>query len=254
MGIKYQSITKANAFEHKKDLDTHSQSYIAHKELIEYLNDVKHLKNLTQQPKYLDKDPFEYYVEPIYIEYFLAKEKKFVKEVKYLYIDLFDPIPEKETHIMIHNTFKKLNQPIDVIEVMNYYPQYLTKILDYYGQFLNFHEKISMQFQDGMKGDPNAILKALYFIEVLRKKEPTLAVLEILGDYIHYNINWCIRFLNKNGIPHSLEDTTVRYLIRNCEDHNIEINKKTSNRFKILSQLYMEQAFPEVDIDIISKI
>ena len=221
------------------------QVKFTHKELINYLNNVKKLRSITDHPIFLEKEAYEYYVEPIPIEYFMAKEKKFVREIKYLYIDLFDPIPTRENHILIYETFKKLDQPIDVIEVMNVYPQFLTRILDCYGPLLSFHERISVEFQEGIKyNNPEGILKALYLIEVLRKKEPTLAVLEILGDYIHYNINWCIRFLNKNNIPHTLEDTSVRYLINNCEDHRFNLKQPISKRFMILSQLFIEQAFP----------
>ncbi len=221
-----------------------SESSKKERKIENILNDIQFLKSISERPENLHGEEWNYYVEEIKIEYFVSKEKRFISEVKYLFIELFDPKTENKISSEIHNKFKELGQPIDLIEVMNLFPQYIIKLLDYYGTSINFHEKLSIQFKNSLKYGAQNLLRALYLIEILRKKEPTLAALEILGDYIRYNLNWCIRSLNKSKIDYYLEDSTVRYLINVYISEKEERNEPIDERFSILSRMYLEKAFP----------
>jgi len=206
-------------------------------------DDIRKLKSLADKPIIPQGKINNYYVEPVVIEYYIPKESRFAYETKYLYIELFDPEPVKEIHKEILEHFKKKDTPIDVMDVMNSFPQYLIPILDYYTPVLHMYEALSVEINNGIKGDHVAIRRALYLNEVLRKTEPTMPALDILGDYTTYNINWCIRYLNQNNIEHSLEDRTVHYLIKLHSIYHEEHNS-LDERFLILTEIYLEQAFP----------
>ena len=212
-------------------------------------DDIQKLKGLSVTPDIPKSDLINYYLEPVTIEYYIPKESRFAYEQKMLYIGLVDPKPENELQTRIFNEFVRQNQPIDVIEVMNHFSDYIGDILQYYSHMIHLHEMASMQFQAGMKDDPLAIRRALYMNEVLRKFEPTVPALEILGDYTTYNINWCIRFLNQRGIPCSLEDKTVEFLIKRYRNFLHERGSQTDERFEILADIFMNQAFPNFDDD-----
>ena len=213
------------------------------------LTDIHKLKSLPPTP-YIEKDIHNYYIEPVVIEYYIPKESRFAYETKLLYIELVDPEPVNENQALILDYFQKKNQPIDVIEAMNAFPQYIRPILQSYNVYMEIHEKTSMEYKAGLEGEnPVAIRRALYLNEVLRKKEPKLASLEILGDYTTYNINWCIRFLNQASVEHTLEDKTVEYLIKLHRLQQEKMGFALDERFEILAEIYMEQAFPyEEDI------
>lgn len=192
----------------------------------------------------------DFYIEPVVIEYYIPKESRFAYETKYHYIELYDPEPKNETQTRVMGYFKEHDEPIDVIKVMEIFPEHARFIEHSYNMQMDMHRGASEEYKAGLSGDnPVAIRRALYINEVLRKREPNIAALEVLGDYTTWNINWCIRFLNKNHITHSLEDHTVEYLMKL---HRMKMEKETrpiDERFETLSSIYMDQAFPfEEDI------
>ena len=208
---------------------------------------VELLKAIEERPQNLKPPLWNYYIEPIEVEYYSSKSGRFVPSIKYLFIELFEPRVDDPIHTEIHNKFKKLDLPIDVVEVMNFFPQHIISILDNYGELIGIHEKISFEIKNGIEGDINSILKALYLTEVVRKREPTLVVFEILGNYIHNNLNWFIRYLNKSNITFSLEDSTVLYLINMFLAEKEQKDEKVPDRFNILKDIYLEQAFPAIN-------
>lgn len=212
-------------------------------------DDINKLKGLTVKPE-LPGDPHNYYVEPVTIEYYIPKESRFAYEVKYLYIRLYDPEPQNPVQEKIMTSFQKENRPIDVIEVMNRFPEHLPFLLQYFSPYIHLHEALSLEFQQGFGGDDLAFRRALYLNEILHKFEPTLPSLEILGHYTLYNLNWCIRYLNQKGIEHSLEDTTTEYLIRRHKNMCYLRGEPVDERFEILANIYLEQAFPYADEDL----
>ena len=87
-------------------------------------DDILKLKSLTTIPTVAIDKTDNFYVEPITIEYYITKESKFAYEKKMLYIELIDPIAKNEQQTKIQQYFADLNQPIDVMEVMNVFPQH----------------------------------------------------------------------------------------------------------------------------------
>jgi len=211
-----------------------------------YTESIKRLKAIPEHPEYVNENERDnFYIEPVTIEYYVPKNSRFAAEVKYLYIPLIDPVPVRENPRKIFYYFQEKDIPIDVMEVMNIFPEHLIDIMNYYGSTLNLYENMAMQFRSGMKENPASIKKALYLNEVLRKMEPSIPFLDIIGDYINYNINWCVRFLNRNRIEHTLEDGTVANLILRYRLKLQQEGKEPDERFQILTDIYMEQAFPQ---------
>ena len=205
------------------------------------------LKSISQYPKDLSSPKWNHYVEPIEVEFFATKVGKFIQLVKYLFIELYDPVIEKKEHIEVHDYFKKKDRPIDIIEVMNVFPKHMITILEYCGELMNLHEKIGTEILDGMNGNDEAIIRSLYVTEVLRKTEPTLATFEVLGSYIRYNLNWYIRYLNRKEISFSLEDDTIYYLMNIYIAEKENRKEPIDDRFYHLQEIYIEQAFPNRD-------
>lgn len=110
-------------------------------------------------------------------------------------------------------------------------------------------ENMSRSIQDGLGGEHSAFRRALYTCEVLRKFEPSIVALEIVGDYTTYNINWLIRKLNSLQLEFSLEDPTVEFLMRRYRQVADERGEMIPERFEILAQIYLDQAFPMNDDD-----
>jgi len=209
------------------------------------ITDINKLKSLTTLPYVKEGTENDFYIEPVVIEYYIPKESRFAYEKKFLYIELYDPVPLNDDQKLVMGYFQERDEPVDVIGVMNQFPQYLTRIINSYNLYMEIQEKLSMEYRVGLSGEnPIAIRRALYLNEVLRKKEPTLAALEILGDYTTFNINWCIRFLNKNHIEHAVEDKTVEYLVKLHRMKYENENRGVDERFEILASIYMDQAFP----------
>ena len=202
------------------------------------------LKAIEAVPKIASVESDNYYKEPVTIEYYIPKESRFAYQVKYLYIPLFDPEAKNDNQKMVMGHFKELGEPIDLMKVMDEYPQFLVRMLDYLSPQMAIIENLSRNIQDGLGGENDAFRRALYTCEVLRKFEPSIVSLEIVGDYTTYNINWLIRKLNTLKIEFSLEDPTVEYLMLRYRRHAVETGEVIPERFEILSQIYLEQAFP----------
>jgi len=209
------------------------------------INDVNKLKSLSVIPFIEESKIGEYYIEPVVIEYYIPKESRFAHEKKFLYIELYDPVPLNETQEKVFAWFKEKKYPIDPILVLKNFPEHKDLLFESYFLSMDMLKSASEAYQSALEdNNPTAIKSALYINEVMRKKEPKLASLKVLGDYTTYNINWCVRYLNKNNIEHSLEDKTIEYLIKlHRIKHEVE-ERAIDERFEILSAIYHEQAFP----------
>ncbi|MFO1472184.1 MAG: hypothetical protein U1F27_14245 [Turneriella sp.] len=202
------------------------------------------LKAIETVPKIASIESDNYYKEPVTIEYYIPKESRFAYQVKYLYVPLYDPVAKGDNQTMVMNHFKELGEPIDLMKVMDEFPQFLVKMLDYLSPQMAIIENLSRSIQDGLGGEKEAFRKALYTCEVLRKFEPSIVSLEIVGDYTTYNINWLIRKLNALQMDFSLEDPTVEFLIHRYRRFAHETGETIPERFEILAEIYLEQAFP----------
>ena len=155
-----------------------------------------------------------YYVEPVEIEIYLKKAGIVKTIIKDLRIELIDVEPINETSREIFELFKSKGEPIDLIEIQNNFPQYIKQIYDSYYKNMELYEKLSIYIKSGLAGLNESWKNALYFTELLLKYEPTVASIEILGNFNAYNINYLIKILNGMGEKFILEDSTVYYLIK----------------------------------------
>ena len=162
----------------------------------------------------MTNDDINFYVEPVEIEIYLKKAGIVRTIIKDLKIKLIDVEPKNEKSSEIFDFFKKRNEPIDLMEVQNHFPQYIRLIYDSYYNNMELYEKLSMYFKSGLSGINDSWKNTLYFTELLLKYEPTVASAEILGNFNTYNLNYIIRKLNSLGEKFLLEDTTVYYLIK----------------------------------------
>ncbi len=161
------------------------------------------------------KDPINYYVEPVEIEIYLKKAGKVRTIIKDMYVELIDVEPlDNDISRKVFNHFKSLNQPIDLIEITNIFPELISIVFESYYHNINLFEKLSMYFKSGLSGSNDSWRLALYFVELLMKFEPTIASSQYIGDFQTYNLNYCIRMLNSLGEKFLLEDATVMYLIK----------------------------------------
>ncbi len=160
----------------------------------------------------VDKEK-HYYVEPVEIEVYLKKAGKVRTVIKDLFIELIPvaPATDKSREIFEHFTVK--DEPIDLMEVQNEFPEMIKAIYDSYYQNMDLFEKLSMHFKSGMTGSIDSWRMALYFTELLMKYEPTVAS-KLIGDFQTYNLNHLIIKLNQLKEPFLLEDATVAYLIK----------------------------------------
>jgi len=155
-----------------------------------------------------------YYIEPVEIEIYLKKAGVVRTIIKDLKIELIDVEPKNEMSREIFDLFQSANEPIDLIEIQNNFPQYIKHIYDSYYNNMELYEKLSMYMKSGLSGMDESWKQALYFTELLLKYEPTVASTEIIGNFNAYNINYLIKKLNENGEKFLLEDSTVYYLIK----------------------------------------
>jgi len=161
------------------------------------------------------KDTINYYVEPVEIEIYLKKAGKVRTIIKDMFVELIDPEPwDNETSKKIFEYFKSRNEPIDIIEITNLFPELISIVFESYYHNINLYEKLSMYFKSGLGGSTDSWRLALYFTELLMKFEPTIASSQYIGDFQTYNLNYCIRKLNTLGEKFLLEDSTVMYLIK----------------------------------------
>ncbi len=156
----------------------------------------------------------KYYIEPVEIEIYLKKAGIVRTIIKDLKIELIDVEPNSEKSREIFSLFKSLNEPIDLMEVQNNFPQYIKSIYDSYYKNMELYEKLSMHFKSGLAGIDDSWRSALYFTELLLKYEPTVASTEVLGNFNTYNLIYLINILNGLGEKFLLEDSTVYYLIK----------------------------------------
>lgn len=159
-------------------------------------------------------DTKKYYIEPVEIEIYLKKAGIVRTIIKDLKIELIDVEPNNEKSREIFDLFKSMNEPIDLMEVQNNFPQYIKYIYDSYYKNMELFEKLSMHFKSGLAGINESWRSALYFTELLLKYEPTVAATEILGNFNTYNLIYLINILNELGEKFLLEDSTVYYLIK----------------------------------------
>lgn len=160
------------------------------------------------------KDKINYYIEPVEVEIYLKKSGIVRTIIKDMYIDLIDIKPSNEHSQKIFDYFINRNEPIDLMEIMNAFPQYMPIIFESYYHRMPLYEKVSMHYKEALAGSTDSLRLSLYFTELLIKYEPTVASATYLGDYQTYNLNYLIRKLNQDGQKFLLEDTTTRYLIK----------------------------------------
>lgn len=208
---------------------------------------IKSLQDIPEYPSVPQAEWANYYIEPIEIEYYVAKKSRFSVITKYLFLELLEPMPSNPDQEKIYGYFKLQNEPIDVLRLMDLFPVYMKPLLFDYLPELDLFEKLSKMYRS-MDEEPMGIRQALYMNEVLRKKEPTASSLQLLGDFTLYNINWAVRFLNRRQIPHTLEDNTVAYLIDINKNKMLE-TQNIDKRFLVLSDIYLKQAFPNLTED-----
>lgn len=231
----------------KSDIKKIQQSKFKYEGKKVITDDVKKLKSLEIVPSIPKEELYDYYVEPVLIEYYVPKDSKFINEVRYLYIPLIDP-PFVEKYSILNEMIKK-NTFFDVIQVMNEYPEHTTIILESYRELFPFLERINQSLKDA-KRSPELYKTAFFLCETLLKYEPTLAYLEVLGDYISWDLNWLIRKLNEYKIPFSAEDDTVAYLIKRRNMYWEENQLPYDERFEILVALFFDQAYPNRGLNI----
>jgi len=162
----------------------------------------------------MSNDGKKYYIEPVEIEIYLKKAGIVRTIIKDLKIELIDVEPNNEKSREIFDLFKSMNEPIDLMEVQNNFPQYIKYIYDSYYKNMELYEKLSMHYKSGLAGINDSWRSALYFTELLLKYEPTVASTEILGSFNTYNLIYVINKLNESGDKFLLEDSTVYYLIK----------------------------------------
>lgn len=208
-------------------------------------DDVKKLKSLKIIPDLPSSEKIHYYKEPIWIEYYVPKESRFAYEVKFLFVKLIDEEPRPggidsilEDAILnkkIVDPFAIMNQSYDLKEIISHsYRNFLTIL-----ETISFNDK---QYRES--GDTDYLKTSLYLTETLMKYEPTIASLEVLGQFTTHNLNWYIRELNRHSVRFSLEDETVLLLIKRRNDFWEENNLPEDSDFELFSALFIEQAFP----------
>ena len=183
-------------------------------------------------------DKTNYYIEPVEIEIYLKKAGAVKTITKSLYIELIEeePKPVFAKKLFLH--FRTMEEPIDIIEAQNYFPEMILPFSNSYYQFEQLYEKLSMHFQAAIGGSIDSWRQSLYLTELLMKYEPTIASLEMLGDFHTFNLNYIIRKLNILNQTIPLEDTTVAYLIKRERKAKAERNEKPDAEFEKLVELW----------------
>ncbi len=153
-------------------------------------------------------------MEPVEIEIYLKKIGKVRTIIKEMFIDLIDVDPVSENSREVFEYFNKIDEPIDIMEVQNNFPQFIKVIYDSYYKNMDLFEKLSMHYKQGLTGSTESWRQALYLNELLLKYEPTIASTKFIGDFQTYNLNYTIIKLNRLNEKFLLEDSTVAYLIK----------------------------------------
>jgi len=168
-----------------------------------------------------------YYVEPVEIEIYLKKIGKVRTIIRDMYIEIIDVDPINEKSKMIFDHFRANNEPVDLMEIQNQFPEFIRFIYESYYKNMDLFEKLSMHYKSGLSGSNDSWRMALYFNELLMKYEPTIASSQYIGDFQSYNLNYTIIKLNQLGEKFLLEDSTVAYLIKR---RNMALKDKPRDR------------------------
>lgn len=204
-------------------------------------DDVKILKSLSVVPD-LPDNPTDYYVEPVHIEYYIPKESRFAREVRYMYIPLIDPEPESEHRILQEHI--RENRFLDLMNLMDEYPAHISDILSSYDNFMGMYEELSKSIREAAGGNHEMFRTAFYLCEVLADYEPTIASLEFLGEFISWDLNWLVRTMNHLGVQFNASDKTISYFIKRRNMYFEQNDIEYDERFEVLAALFYEQAFP----------
>ncbi|MCX7999583.1 MAG: hypothetical protein N3A69_11640 [Leptospiraceae bacterium] len=208
-------------------------------------DDVKKLKSLKVTPDISPEEAIHYYKEPIWIEYYIPKESRFALEIKYLFIKLIDIEPRDGRDEYLREAIEK-NEIVNVHQILKgkKTPE-KELIMRSYQNSLSMFETIDDQLEQfHFTGDYNLLLPALYITETLMLFEPTLASLEVLGNFCLYNMQWFIRKLNEGNVTFSLEDRNVLLLIKRRNEYWEEHNLPEDEDFELFAALFFEQAYP----------
>ena len=93
-------------------------------------------------------------------------------------------------------------------------------------------------------GDAEYLRTVVYLTETLMMYEPTIATLELLGEFAIHNLNWFIKRLNIGKVDFSLEDRTILLLIKRRNDYWDENKLAEDEDFELFAALFFEQAYP----------
>lgn len=159
-------------------------------------------------------DKTNFYVEPVDIEIYLKKSGTVKTIIKNLYIELIDDIPVLPFAKKLNAHFEEAGTPIDLIDAQNIFPEAIMPFNNSYYQYEHLFNKFSIHVQSGLSGSIDSLRQCVYLTELLMKFEPTIASLELFGDFNTFNLNFLIRRLNKMDQHVLLEDNTVAYLIK----------------------------------------
>jgi hypothetical protein len=162
----------------------------------------------------MEKNNKKYYIEPVDIEVYLKKAGKVRTVIRDLKIELIDVVPINNKSKEIFDLFISRNDPIDLMEVQNEFPELIKIIYDSYYQNMELFEKLSFKFKEGIAGSIDSWRSALYFTELLLKYEPTVAATKFIGEFQTYNLNYLITKLYSFDQVFLLEDSTVFFLIK----------------------------------------
>jgi hypothetical protein len=168
------------------------------------------------------EDKTNYYIEPVDIEIYLKKAGTIKTIVKNLYIELVDEEPKQPFAKKLFEHFQSLSEPIDISEAQNIFPETIMPFNNSYYQHEDLFTKLSVHFQAGIGGSVDSLRQSIYLTELLMKFEPTLASLEVFGDFHTFNLNYLIRKLNILNEQFILEDSTVAYLIKRARQYHPE--------------------------------
>ncbi|MCE9499117.1 MAG: hypothetical protein K8R21_01160, partial [Leptospira sp.] len=208
-------------------------------------DDVKKLKSLKVVPDIADSEKVNYYKEPIWIEYYIPKESRFALETKYMLVKLIDVTPRENVEDIIIRQALNENSFIDVLTVLDTNLGFFDLVHNSYQNFFEMLQRISINFKEYEKtGEIENLKVPVYLTETLMQYEPTLASLELLGDFTTHNLNWLTRKLNEGNIPFSLEDRTIAILIKRRNEFWESNDLPPDEDFDLLSALFFEQAYP----------
>ena len=111
-----------------------------------------------------------------------------------------------------------------------------------YTNFQSILETMSDQVSQFIStGDAEYLRTVVYLTETLMLYEPTIAALEVIGEFAIYNLNWLIRKLNVGKIDFSLEDRTILLLIKRRNDYWEENKLAEDEDFELFAALFFEQ-------------